>query len=299
MPLSEPIVLRDHQWRIRILPAFGGGLDECVFREQALLQSVDPESSLAAVELCYFPLVPFSNRIRNGRFSFEGRTVDVGPNLRNHSHAIHGHGWQAPWRVLHADASQCTLVYEHAASARWPWRYRVLQTFAIDGAALTITLTLTNEAATRMPTGLGFHPFFARPGTARLAAAASRLWNGRAEEFPSRSIDVPAELDFAVSRAVREARGVDHCYSGWDGTAAIDWPDAPHRLLLEAGRELGHFLLYVPENRDFFCFEPVSHAINAFNYPAAEENAALGLAPAQELSATMTLRCGAEAPGLR
>jgi aldose 1-epimerase len=293
MPMTAPIVLRDHQWRVRILPQFGGCLDECAFREQAMLQPVEQRSSLAAVELCYFPLVPFSNRIKNSRFSFEGRTIELEPNLRDHPHAIHGHGWQAKWRVLRADASQCALVYEHPASDRWPWRYRALQTFCIDGAELAITLTLTNEAASRMPAGIGFHPFFAKTGTARLSAAASRLWNGPAQEFPSQTVGVPDELDFAVSRPVGSARGVDHCFSGWDGRATIEWPDAPFRLALDVGGALEHFLLYVPEGRDFFCFEPVSHPINAFNDPASEEHTALGLAPAQELSATLTLRCDA------
>ena len=289
--MTEPIVLGNDHWRMRVLPHFGGGLDECVFREQALLQPVAQQSSSAAVELCYFPLVPFSNRIKSSRFSFEGRTIDLKPNLRDHPHAIHGHGWQAAWRVLRADASHCTLVYEHAASDRWPWRYRVVETFALDGAALAITLTLTNEAASRMPAGLGFHPFFPRSGAARLSAVARRFWNGSAQEFPSHSVDVPEELDFAAARPVRDARGVDHCYSGWDGRAAIDWSDAPYRVSLEGDEHLRHFLLYVPEDRDFFCFEPVSHAVSAFNYPASDEHAALGLAPAQQLSATMTLRC--------
>jgi aldose 1-epimerase len=289
--MTAPIVLRDDQWRTRILPHLGGGLDECVFRGQALLQPVAQQFSSAAIELCYFPLVPFANRIRSSRFSFDGRTIDLEPNLRDHPHAIHGHGWQAAWRVLSADASQCTLVYEHAASAHWPWRYRVLETFAIAGAALAITLTLTNEAATRMPAGVGFHPFLPRWGTARLTAAASRFWNGSAQEFPSHSVDVPAELDFEAARPVSDARGVDHCYSGWDGSAAIDWADAPYRLSLETNGDLEHFLLYVPEDRDFFCFEPVSHPVNAFNYPESDEHAALGLAPSQELSGTLTLRC--------
>jgi aldose 1-epimerase len=289
--MTAPIVLRYDRWRIRILPHFGGGLDECVFREQALLQPVAQRFSEAAVELCYFPLVPFSNRIRGSRFAFEGRTINLRPNLRDHPHAIHGHGWQATWQVLSADASQCTLAYEHAASDHWPWRYRVLQTFAIEGAALAITLTLTNETTARMPAGLGFHPFFSSSGAARLRAVASRVWNGSAQQFPNHSIDIPEELDFAASRPVRDACGVDHCYSGWDGRAAIAWSDAQHCLLLEADEPLRNFFLYIPEDRDFFCFEPVSHAVSAFNYPASEEHAALGLAAGHELSATMTLRC--------
>jgi aldose 1-epimerase len=291
--MTAPIVLRDDQWSVRILPQIGGSLDECVFRGQTILQPVPQPSrwSPAPVELCYFPLVPFSNRIKNSRFSFDGRTIRLRPNLPGHPHAIHGHGWQSEWRVLQANAAQCTLCFEHAPSDHWPWSYRVLQTFAIDATTLAITLTLTNRGAASMPAGLGFHPFFPRPAAARLLAAAGRLWDGHAEEFPSRSVDIPPDLDFGRARPVRDARGIDHCYSGWSRHAAIEWPGAPYRIVLDAGERLGHLLLYVPEDRDFFCVEPVSHAINAFNYPASDEHAALWLAPDQELSAALTVRC--------
>jgi aldose 1-epimerase len=42
-----------------------------------------------------FPLVPYSNRIRAGRFSFRGRGVVEPLNRPPERHAIHGHGWQA------------------------------------------------------------------------------------------------------------------------------------------------------------------------------------------------------------
>ena len=142
-----------------------------------------------------------------------------------------------------------------------------------------------------MPAGVGFHPFFPKPGTARLEAVAHRLWKGSAEEFPSRSAAIPPELDFERSRPVRDACGIDHCYSGWNRHAAIEWPDARYRIALHADGRLDHFVLYVPQDRDFFCIEPVSHAINAFNFPGSNEHVALALAPGQERSATLTLHC--------
>ena len=48
-------------------------------------------------EAAAFPLVPFSNRIRTGRFSFAGRDIALPLNRPPERHAIHGHGWQAAW----------------------------------------------------------------------------------------------------------------------------------------------------------------------------------------------------------
>jgi aldose 1-epimerase len=126
-----------------------------------------------------------------------------------------------------------------------------------------------------------------------LHAAARRVWRGPAYEFPRDCIDVPWELDFTRARPVQEARGIDHCYSGWSGNAAIDWPSEPHRVTLASAAPLEHLLVYVPADREFFCVEPVSHPVNALNFPAAHEHAPRALDPGQELAARVTLRCEA------
>ena len=66
-----------------------------------------------------FPLVPFSNRIRNAAFRFRGRVIQLPQNFPPEPHAIHGHGWHAPWRVAARSAASLTLEYRHPAGA---WR---------------------------------------------------------------------------------------------------------------------------------------------------------------------------------
>ena len=82
-----------------------GGLAQCRFREQEIFRPTPqgPFTDGPAADLCYYPLVPFANRIRNGRFEHDGRTLHLEPNVRGHPHPLHGHGWRAEWQVLHAD----------------------------------------------------------------------------------------------------------------------------------------------------------------------------------------------------
>ncbi|MGH1559503.1 hypothetical protein ACRAWD_21235 [Caulobacter segnis] len=78
-----------------------------------------------------FPLVPFCNRIPNGRFVFEGREVVLPPNLAGHPHALHGQGWRAGWTVDKAEGNEAVLSYAHAPDA-WPWAYRAEQRFVLS-----------------------------------------------------------------------------------------------------------------------------------------------------------------------
>jgi aldose 1-epimerase len=287
--MTAGIVLRDDSWHVRVLPELGGGLAECAFRGQAILAPVRQQDSWRGAELAYYPLVPFANRIANGRFSFEGRALRLEPNVAGYAHPLHGQGWQAEGRIVDAAASACTIAFEHAASARWPWDYRATQTFEIDGNALRMQLTLLNLGAARMPAGLGFHPFFPAADSAILTTAAARLWNGNAAEFPRCAGAVPSALDFARARPVKDARGLDRCYSGWRRNAAIEWPGAPHRVSIAAGEALAHLMLYVPRDRDFFALEPVSHVVDAVNFPPEDPNAARVLDPGEALSAAIAL----------
>ena len=49
-----------------------------------------------------FPLVPYVNRIRGGRFTFRGREVRLAPNMAGDPSPLHGQGWLSPWQVERA-----------------------------------------------------------------------------------------------------------------------------------------------------------------------------------------------------
>jgi aldose 1-epimerase len=54
---------------------------------------------------------------------------------------------------------------------------------------------------------------------------------------------------------------------------------------------MGYYILYAPVDKDFFCFEPVDHAINAHNLPGgAARNGLSVLAPGQTLSRRVSFR---------
>src|SRR5512132_3333917 len=75
------------------------------------------------------PLVPFCNRIRDGRASFAGREIRFPPNhpAVDAPHPLHGIGWQRPWKVVSSEQTQATLALEVAASEAWPWRFSATQ----------------------------------------------------------------------------------------------------------------------------------------------------------------------------
>lgn len=245
--------------RLDIAPERGGGVlafhagDDAVFADAR----GDRPADLACVAL-----LPFANRIADGRFALDGRVVQL-PRLAGEAHALHGQGWLAPWRREAVAADHATLVFDHAAGA-WPWTYRALQTFVLGADGYRHGLALTNMSDTPMPAGLGLHPWLPRNAQTRYLGLHGGEWQAGADNLPGRSIEAAAPIDWWHGEPVA-ARTVDHCQARRSGDLRIEWPDRGLALTLAPSANLAFTHVYVPGNEAFFCVEPVSHMPDAIN----------------------------------
>ena len=228
-----------------------------------------------------FPLVPYSNRIRAGRFSFRGRSVVEPLNRPPERHAIHGHGWQARWQPTEVTAATARLEYRHPAGA-WPWAYHATQRFILTPSELTVELGLSNQSAAPMPAGLGWHPYFPRTPRVTITADVRAMWLTDEEKMPTERVAPPA---------APFGRGRDNCFVGWSRRVTIDWPELGARLLMRAEPPLDYLVVFTPARRPFFCVEPVSHVTDAFNLAEAgrSDSGILVLEPGETLRTAVVL----------
>ena len=115
------------------------------------------------------------------------------------------------------------------------------------------------------------------------------MWDGGAGAFPTMRVAVPASLDFRDGPRVSDRQGTDHCFDGWQGRATVSG-GAKRTLVLEGSEETRFLIVYIPDNADYFCIEPVTHAVNAMNLPDAAESGLWVLAPRETRSISMTIR---------
>lgn len=162
--------------------------------------------------------------------------------------------------------------------------------YALGQDSLRVTLEVRNTGTARLPFGLGLHPWLPRPEDARLSAVADTVWLSGADRLPSSQAPVPPEWNFSRARGM-PPNGVDNVFCGWNGEATITWPAS--KLTLRISADMTYYILYAPPGRDFFCFEPVDHAINAHNLPGGPEaNGLTMLEPGQSLRRTVLFSVG-------
>ncbi len=282
---GEPVTISDGLAELEVTPQGG-----CILAFRWLsagatvdwLRPTSPEAAPAPTDTACFPLVPYSNRIRDARFSFEGRDYRLARNFGDSPHSIHGHGWKVPWQTTGRSESSLALAYTHD-EADWPSAYRAEQHFALRDGALSVEISVANTGARAMPAGLGLHPYFPRSPQCRLSAALEGMWKTDAEVMPTELIK--ADLSGGLQP---EAAALDNCFTGFTGEAVIDWPERHASLTLQADGDLTFLVVFTPPGEDFFCVEPVSHSTDAVNLAARRDDTGLKvLQPGERFAATL------------
>ena len=266
----QVIELRAGSMRLGVVPEVGGSITRYASeRAGRMVDWMRPASPDALAErsaggMSSFPLVPFSNRIRDARFRFRGREVQLPQNFRPEPHAIHGHGWRARWTVVERAEARLTVEYRHPAGA-WPWTYVAQQTFDLGDERLRVRFAVTNEAREPMPVGFGLHPYFVRTPRAVVRADIGPMWEADADVMPVRIVPPPPQLLLGGAGLNPDATPLDNNFTRFGGRAVIEWPEWNARLRIEADPVYACLVVYTPAGRDFFCVEPATNCIDGFN----------------------------------
>ncbi|HKD97685.1 MAG TPA: aldose 1-epimerase family protein [Micromonosporaceae bacterium] len=203
------------QWEIAaaghraVVVEVGGGLREYTLNGTAVLDGY------AADEVC--PgcagqvLVPWPNRIRDGRYTFAEQNHQLSlsePVLHN---AIHGLARWVRWRPVETAADAITVEYDIAAQPGYPWTLRLRTRYSVGPDGLRVDHEATNRSADPAPFGLGVHPYLMIPGVEvddlvlKLPTQQRLLVDGRLLPMGAAKV-TGGPFDFTEARRIGNAR---------------------------------------------------------------------------------------------
>jgi aldose 1-epimerase len=288
--VARLLELSNARTRVRIAPELGGAVADMDARlangdTAAVLRPWGgPEAGLFGVGMNL--LAPFSNRISGGGFSFDGTFHRIYPNLDGEAFPIHGDAFQRAWTVVEHGETFARLALEDGRIG--PFRYSAEVLYRLKNGVLSTTLAMTNSGPS-LPYGGGFHPWFPRRETTRLRFQAQRIWLEDDRHLPTDHVplgDRP-DWDFGQDRTLPD-HWINNAFTDWDGTARIEQPEIGIAVTLRSAPLLGTVIVYSPDAAsEFFCFEPVSHSVDAINQPGRP--GLVTLAPGDSLEFSMTL----------
>ena len=277
------------QHKLGLVPAMGGSvaawqLERTGFDPFDLFRPWDgmdyPADPLRIVRASY-PLAPWSNRISGSGFSVGEAFHPVAPNAADMPYPIHGDAWQQHWQYQQRDSASLDITLESNQCNGNPHHYLAHQSFKLVDGGMDQSLTVTHLGDAPLPYGLGLHPWLPRNERTTLQAKVSGVWLSHADCLPKEhTADFPPSWDL---KAGISAAGtlIDNCFTGWDGTARVTWPDQKLQLTLQQNQMKSrdaeevstysilsnHLLVFRKTTGEHFCLEPVSHPIDAFHLP--------------------------------
>jgi aldose 1-epimerase len=218
-----------------------------------------------------YTLAPYSNRVRDNVFRFQGRDYRLRLNWPD-GQTIHGDVRDRPFQITRPDAQtlQCHYDSRLVQDKNFPFDYTFTTTYRFDGQTLETGFELTNVSPEPMPAGFGIHPYFVRHLNGSTADPilefhAKGVYDVDERVMPSTAARaITPDLDFSSPKSAY-LLPIDRVYNGWDGHSSLTWPGSGVRMLIEADPVFSHFVVFNGDPDGTLALEPVTNATDGFN----------------------------------
>ena len=274
-PSGLQVELRHAGQRATIVEV-GGGLREYVVDDQPVLDGYGRDEMASGGR--GQTLLPWPNRLADGRYEFAGQTLQLPMDELETQTAIHGLVRWANWQVTAEAAGRATASLLLHPRPGYPFTLAIELTYVLDDAGLSVRTLARNEGAVPLPFGVGYHPYLTA-GTPVVDAAWLRLAAGRFLEVDARLLPTGRSTQVAGSdRDFRQARPIgelqlDTCFTDLErdeqGRAWVEL-GAGRRVRLWLDRAYEFVQLFTGDTlpaerrRQGLAVEPMSCAANAF-----------------------------------
>ena len=104
-------------------------------------------------------LLPWPNRIRDGRYTFGGQDLQLPLTEVARGHASHGLTRWESWSVVGRKPESVSLAYRLMSQPGYPWTLDLTAAYAVSAAGLEVAVTTTNIADSPAPFAAGAHPY--------------------------------------------------------------------------------------------------------------------------------------------
>jgi aldose 1-epimerase len=244
-------------------------------------------------------IAPWPNRVRDGKYSFQGSIYELETNEESTGTALHGYSAALDWDWQDATDDSVTLATTVGGTSGYPWQIQLKATYQLDNHGLNLRISASNLSSEEAPFGFAFHPYFLIPdaigSNLKLRTSANTvvipdddrllpLVEKRVERTP---------FDFRKGRSA-DLPFLDHAFSEfeWDKngyTAADVYLEKSYRLRISWDYNLNWLQLHRPldpKKRPSLVVEPMTCPPDALN--SGRDLVLLG--PGEEIASHLNIR---------
>ncbi len=268
---------------VSIIPQFGANVNEIVLQKQGKVHSIleGNESRASFKGKGVFKgahLLPFPNRIKEGRYTFKGISYQLPLNYPDEGHAAHGFIYNKPFELTSTFANptfaRATLQYHYDGNNKgYPFPLNIQIIYQLEEKnGFQCQVEVTNIGEQAIPFGCGWHPFF-KLGR-KIDQLNLKFSADRRIIFDSQLIPTGQTEKFAYFKQLKRIGNhhFDACFKLQESTTNHqtelfdEQKDLKIILWQETGPSKFNYLqVYTPPNRQSIALEPMTCNVDAFN----------------------------------
>lgn len=307
---ADVVTLENEQFSVSVLPSIGNNLyrmwDKLAQRE--VLRVPERIEQLREKPGHFgIPMMMPPNRIRNGRFEFNGRVYQLEINTPQ-GHHIHGLVRMRPWTVTSTreDEEGLSVTSEFRISnfpelaAQYPHDLTLEVTYTLKGSTLLQRITAANRGEESAPFGFGLHTWFMLDGqpeqwTFQLPVEA--IWELDQDLLPTgRLLPLGSYSDLGQGINL-QGQTLDTVFQIGANSAAAVLSKPGYSIRYSCTGPFKQWVIFTNgEARDTICIEPYTWVTNAPNLQMDPEITGFrAIAPGQTLEMEVRMDISREA----
>lgn len=226
-------------------------------------------------------LFPFPNRLNEGRYVHDERSLELPINFRWQKHAIHGllstEIFEPGFSRCTEDAAEIVLRYYYdGRKTGYPFPFEMIVRWRLtNNQTLECRSTVRNAGQTTMPCGDGWHPYFTL-NFMPISECQVAFKPGNKLEIDDLSLPTGQEApdDSYVNSKTIGDDFIDQCWHFPDlnrqeqksVVTTLESSKSPWAVKVEQDENYPYMQLYTPGERNCIAIEPMSCSANAFNH---------------------------------
>ena len=210
-------------------------------------------------------LFPFTNRIENGIYNFNGNTYTLKCNKAGENNAIHGLVHDKYFELVTSDytidyAKVLLRYVENDPIAGFPFKYQIDITYTLLNNQFLIDVSVKNCDVSSFPVALGWHPYFVTRDISK-----SMIRFSPKKHIVNNANFVPERLEpFQKNELHFNDDFYDDCYQLNDSTVYFETPD--YHLKIESSTASNYLQVYTNSiETHLVAIEPMTAPANCFN----------------------------------
>lgn len=241
----------------------GGRLSDLIFNDIELLADFDPSSYKDNYASSI--LFPFANRIKDGKYTFDGIDYVLECNEVDKNNALHGLVYDKNFicadSVMTSNYGSVRLQYSYDGACKgFPFKFDILLTYKMADQSLSLTVEVMNTGNKALPFTLGWHPYFVSKNlnestisfesNIKFLCDKQQIISGKT----TLNLEMPHQLEGVV---------LDDGYKLQSDIIKFSTPE--YRLNLRSNSNEKYLQLYTPKAPNVIAIEPMTGAADSFN----------------------------------